>query len=79
MQGAVSWLVLIFIFMIAGGGINLVRLGIQYEHLWEVVLGIIIAALAITYLGGFIYYRDKKRGRVKRPDWLQSNHRDPRN
>ncbi len=68
-----SWLVLFIILLIAGGGISLIRYGIFAGAWWAIGLGIVIAVLATSYLGGFIYYRDKKNGRVKRPDLFRNS------
>ena len=72
MKTIASWLVLFIILLIAGGGISLIRYGIFAGAWWAIVLGIVIAVLATAYLGGFIYYRDKKNGRVKRPDLFRN-------
>ncbi len=69
----VAWLVLTIIFIIAGGGINLIRIGAINQmagvpdQWWRFVLGTVMTVLGTTYLGGFIYYRDQKRGRLKHP------------
>jgi hypothetical protein len=78
MRGAASWLVLIIVFFIAGGGFSLIRVGVinqmagMPDQWWRFVLGALLAIIGTAYLGGFIYYRDKKHGRIKRPDLFRT-------
>ena len=72
MKGATAWLVLLVILLIAGGGVSLIRFGLFHGKWWAIALGALLTMLGTAYLGGFIYYRDKKRGRIKRPDLFQT-------
>lgn len=75
MRYLLPWLILIGVFVLAGGGINLIRIGTLDAvaglpgQWWRFALGSAMTLLGTAYLGGFIYYRDKKRGRVRKPDW----------
>lgn len=71
-KGASAWLVLIVILFVAGGGVSLIRYGLIQAEWWAIPLGALLTILGTAYLGGFIYYRDKKRGRIKRPDLFRS-------
>jgi ABC-type Fe3+-siderophore transport system permease subunit len=76
MRNLLAWGVLIAVFLAAGEGINLFRI---YIFEWfrsgrpadalMTLLGLVIAILCTAFLGGFVYYRDKKRGKVKREGW----------
>lgn len=72
MRTWLPWLILIAIFLMAGGGINLIRIGTLNafaglpDQWWRIALGAVMTTLGTAYLGGFIYYRDKKRGRVRK-------------
>lgn len=76
MRALISWAILITVFFIAGEGINLLRIGLFNvlagvpSQLWRFVLGILLAGCGTAFLGGFIYYRAKKRGQLKRPGWM---------
>jgi hypothetical protein len=77
MARIMSWTILTVIFLIAGYGLNLLREALmdklsdpQTIIWWRVLLGFLLMSGGISYLGGFIYYRDKKRGKVKKPGWL---------
>lgn len=77
MRNAMAWSLLILVFLIAGEGFNLFRVHIvgwlAYGRPGDAILtvvGLLIAFLATAFLGGFIYYRDKKRGKLKREGWL---------
>lgn len=77
MRGLVAWTILIGVFLVAGEGLNLFRIAIvqwlAYGRLTDaltMVVGIFIFVVATMFLGGFIYYRDKKRGKLKREGWL---------
>jgi hypothetical protein len=76
MRSFVAWSILILVFLIAGEGLNLVRTHLEgwlaYGRPIDAalsVLGLVVAVLATAFLGGFIYYRDKKRGKLKREGW----------
>ncbi len=79
MRAFISWAILIAVFLLAGEGINLLRIGLFNvmagvpSQLWRFVLGILLAGFGTAFLGGFIYYRAKKRGQVKRPDWMKQH------
>ncbi|GIM48317.1 hypothetical protein DNHGIG_38660 [Collibacillus ludicampi] len=77
MARIMSWSILTAIFLIAGYGLNLLRDALmdklsdpQTVIWWRVLLGFLLMSSGISYLGGFIYYRDKKRGNVKKPAWV---------
>lgn len=77
MKNLFAWSVLLVVFLIAGEGLNLFRLFIvrwlAYGHWLDaagMVMGLALAFLATAFLGGFVYYRDKKRGKLKREGWL---------
>ena len=82
MRHFVPWAILVGVFIVAAGGINLIRAGIANavtgapDQWWMFALGGAMTAAGTAYLGGFVYYRDRKRGRIKRPDWAR---RPPRN
>lgn len=75
MRSWLPWLILIGIFLCAGEGINLLRIGTldaaagEPGQWWRFTAGLLMTVLGTAYLGGFIYYRDKKRGRVKTRNW----------
>lgn len=69
------WMILIAMVLVAGYGVNLIRVGLfaalngSPHAAWILIAGVLLMLVGTTFLGGFIYYRDKKRGRLKRPDW----------
>lgn len=76
MKNLVAWSVLLCVFLIAGEGLNLFRIHIEkwlaYGHVSDAVwtlVGIVIAFCATAFLGGYVYYRDKKKGKLKREGW----------
>ena len=75
-RNLMAWLVLIIVFLIAGAGFNLFRIDIEkwlaFGRLSDAlmsVVGLILGLLATAFLGGFIYFRDKKRGKLTREGW----------
>jgi hypothetical protein len=77
MRNLFAWTILIGVFLIAGEGLNLFRIHIElwlaYGHAVDGLLaiaGLLLAFIATAWLGGFVYYRDKKRGKLKREGWL---------
>jgi ABC-type Fe3+-siderophore transport system permease subunit len=76
MRKLLAWSVLIAVFLAAGEGLNLFRI---YLFEWfrtgrltdalMTLLGLVIAFLCTAFLGGFVYYRDQKRGKIKREGW----------
>jgi hypothetical protein len=73
---AIVWTILIGVFLLSGYGLNLIRVAIVDKMAdpdaviwWRVLLGAILMAGGISFLGGFIYHRDKKRGKIKPPAW----------
>ncbi|MCL6637416.1 MAG: DUF2627 domain-containing protein [Alicyclobacillus sp.] len=76
MQRLLAWAVLTGVFLLAGEGLNLFRTAIErwlaygrvVDALWMIV-GLLLAALGTAFLGGFVYYRDKKRGKLTREGW----------
>lgn len=71
----VTWMLLAGLVVLAAGGLNLIRIGLLNQmagvpgQWWRFALGGTMALAATSYLGGFIHYRDKKRGRAKRSGW----------
>lgn len=73
----VGWALLIGVFICAGEGLNLFRIYIV-NWLAEgkaidgliALAGLLLAFVCTAFLGGFVYYRDKKRGKLKREGWL---------
>lgn len=77
MQPVVAWTVLMAVFLLAGEGLNLFRIHIEkwlaYGRLVDILiclLGLLLAFLGTAFLAGFVYFRDKKRGKLKREGWL---------
>lgn len=80
----VGWGLLILVFLGAGEGLNLFRI---YSIDWLAtgralngifaLLGLVLAFFCTVFLGGFVYYRDKKRGKLKREGWLGRPVRKP--
>ncbi|KPV43504.1 DUF2627 family protein [Alicyclobacillus ferrooxydans] len=76
MRNLIAWVILLVVFVIAGEGLNLFRIHIvdwlAYGHVTDgiiSILGLILAFLGTAFLGGYVYYRDKKRGKLKREGW----------
>ncbi|MDQ0188410.1 DUF2627 family protein [Alicyclobacillus cycloheptanicus] len=76
MNYLVGWSLLIVIFLGAGEGLNLFRIHIvdwlADGHPVDGILalaGLLLAFACTAFLGGFVYYRDKKRGKLKREGW----------
>lgn len=83
MRSLIAWLILIVVFFTAGSGLNLFRIHIEdwlaYGRVGDIVLcfiGLVVTSVATAFLGGFVYYRDKKRGKLKRP---KTRHRTAKN
>ncbi|ADG06029.1 DUF2627 domain-containing protein [Kyrpidia spormannii] len=68
----ISWIILIGFFLLGGYGVTLVRDAVM-GHLFNpsqpwlgpTLAGTVLIAISVGFLGGFIYYREKKRGKVK--------------
>jgi hypothetical protein len=78
MGRVIVWAILIGMFLLAGYGLNMIRIAIVEEIAapdtviwWRVLIGSILMTGGLGYLGGFIYYRDKKRGKVRPPAWRE--------
>ncbi|MCL6453227.1 MAG: DUF2627 domain-containing protein [Alicyclobacillus sp.] len=76
MRNAVAWSIVIGVFLLAGEGLNLVRIHLvdwlaygRAVDAWLSVAGLLLAFLCTAFLGGFVYYRDQKRGKLKREGW----------
>ena len=76
MRNLIAWAILIGVFILAGGGFNLFRIHLEqwlaYGRAGDAVLsilGLILGFVGTAFLGGFIYFRDKKRGKLKREGW----------
>lgn len=82
----VSWMILIAIFLLAGYGLNLIRVAV-IEYIadpsiviwWRVLIGSVLLLGGLFFLGGFIYYRDKKRGAVRKPAWKAEKEQQQKN
>ncbi len=77
MRNLSAWAILVAVFLIAGEGLNIFRVEVEcwlaYGHSIDglsAIAGLCLAFLATAWLGGFVYYRDKKRGKLKREGWL---------
>lgn len=77
MRGWAAWSILLAMFLLAGEGLNLFRTHIerwlaygQWVDAAISLLGLVIAFIGTAFLAGFVYYRDKKRGKLKREGWL---------
>ncbi|MCL6548513.1 MAG: DUF2627 domain-containing protein [Alicyclobacillus sp.] len=76
MRRIAAWSILVAVFLLAGEGLNLFRLYIvrwiafgRWQDALMTLVGLGIAGIATAFLGGFVYYRDKKRGKLKREGW----------
>lgn len=74
----ISWSILIGIFLISGYGLNLIRVAVTEQMAdpsaviwWRVLIGLVLSLGGFSFLGGFVYYREKKRGKVKKPAWMK--------
>ncbi|HEU4964856.1 MAG TPA: DUF2627 family protein [Bacilli bacterium] len=72
----IVWGILIGMFLLSGYGLNLIRIAIvdKMAHpeaviWWKVLIGAVLMAGGLGFLGGLVYYRDKKRGKVGKPAW----------
>ncbi|MFD2168913.1 DUF2627 family protein [Tumebacillus lipolyticus] len=72
----IVWGILLGVFIVSGYGLNLIRIAIvdKMAHpdaviWWKMLIGAVLMTGGITFLGGFVFYRDKKRGKVKPPAW----------
>jgi len=71
MRRLIAWAIVIGIFVLAGEGFELIRLAILDKMAnpasvvwWKIVLGILFMAGGVTFLGGLVFYREKKRGKL---------------
>jgi hypothetical protein len=76
MRSIVAWSILVAVFLLAGEGLNLFRIHIEdwlaFGHLSDALwslFGLALAFAGTAWLGGFVYHRDKKRGKLKRTGW----------
>ncbi|MBX6394919.1 MAG: DUF2627 domain-containing protein [Alicyclobacillaceae bacterium] len=74
MGALISWAILIAFFLLGGYGVTLLRdaimghlLNPSQPFLWQSIAGLLLMMVSIGFLGGFIYYREKKRGNVRLP------------
>ncbi|MCL6631237.1 MAG: DUF2627 domain-containing protein [Alicyclobacillus herbarius] len=73
MRSMAAWSILLIVFLLAGEGFNLFRVHVEQwlafghasDALWS-LLGLLLGFASTGWLGGFVYYRDKKRGKVVR-------------
>lgn len=76
----ISWTILVAMFLLAGDGLNMIRIAIVDKLAdptssigMRLFLGLLMLIVGVFFLGGFIYYRLKKRGKIKKPDWFDEN------
>jgi hypothetical protein len=75
MARLISWGILVAVALIATEGISLIRDALL-DRLADphavvggrILLGIILSGGGLWFLGGFIYYRDRKRGLIRTLD-----------
>lgn len=72
----IGWGLLLAVFVGAGEGLNLFRVYIvnwladgKLSDGVVALLGLLLAFGCTAFLVGFVYYRDKKRGKLKREGW----------
>lgn len=72
----IVWLILIGIFVLSGFGLNLIRIAIvdkianpETVIWWKVLIGSVLMVGGLSFLGGFVFYRDRKQGKVRPPAW----------
>ncbi|MCX7569166.1 DUF2627 family protein [Tumebacillus sp. DT12] len=70
------WALLLGVFLLSGYGLNLIRIALVDKLAdpgtviwWRVLIGGVLMTGGIAFLGGLVFYRDKKRNKIKRPDW----------
>ncbi len=86
LRSLAAWMILLVVFLLAGEGFNLFRVHAelwlafgQPRDAWWAVFGVLLGLGATAWLGGFIYYRDKKRGKLgKRARRSRPTHAPPR-
>lgn len=78
MMRLVSWSILIGIFLVSGYGLNLIRIAVMDKVadpsavIWgRVLIGLVLMLGGLSFLGGFVYHREKKRGKVGKPVWMK--------
>ena len=76
MSGLLAWSILLGFFLLAGEGLNLFRIHIErylaygsFGDLALSIVGLLLTFICTAFLGGFVYFRDKKRGKLKREGW----------
>lgn len=72
----IVWCILLGVFLLSGYGLNLIRIAVMDKLAdpsviiwWRVLIGMVLMCGGIAFLGGFVYYRDKKRGKTRPPAW----------
>lgn len=72
----VVWVILVGIFLLSAFGLNIIRVAIvdKLAHpdlviWWRVLIGFVLMTGGLGFLGGFVFYRDKKQGKVRPPAW----------
>ncbi len=82
MMRLVSWGLLVGIFLISGYGLNMIRVAVTEQVTdpsaviwWRVLIGLVLSLGGFSFLGGFVYHREKKRGKVGKPAWMKK--KDP--
>ncbi|PWK05196.1 DUF2627 family protein [Tumebacillus permanentifrigoris] len=70
------WVILIGVFVLSGYGLNLIRIAIVDKVAnpdvviwWKVLIGGVLMFGGLSFLGGFVFYRDRKQGKVRPPAW----------
>ncbi|MCL6445973.1 MAG: DUF2627 domain-containing protein [Alicyclobacillus sp.] len=76
MRNLLAWGILTAVFLLAGEGLNLFRVHIiawlaygRWQDAAWTGFGFVLAFLGTAFLGGFVYHRDRKRGKLKREGW----------
>ncbi|MBL0387521.1 DUF2627 family protein [Tumebacillus sp. ITR2] len=72
----IVWVILIGIFVLSGYGLNLIRIAIvdkianpEIVIWWKVLIGSVLMVGGLSFLGGFVFYRDRKQNKVRPPAW----------
>ena len=70
------WALLLGVFLLSGYGLNLIRIALVDKLAdpstviwWRVLIGGVLMTGGIAFLGGLVFYRDKKRNKVRPPAW----------
>ena len=76
MGKVIVWALLLGVFLLSGYGLNLIRIALVDKLAdpstviwWRVLIGGVLMTGGIAFLGGLVFYRDKKRNKVRPPAW----------